>query len=99
MTLVSSLKDGTDETENSAEWSDIFASLLYQGTMTHEQILNHSIPYIFAITPKITEIRMNTISMGMFGGLPSPTARSGTHQAIEHEGSVEDFINGMNGIL
>lgn len=78
-------------------WAGLFASLMYQGTMTHEEILKHSIPFLLAIGPQINSIRLNTASMGMIGGFGVVPSASGVNAPPKQAKSREEFLAYVNG--
>lgn len=98
---ISGLKEDKDKTKNAEdtdnedEYSFLFASLLMNGTMTRDEILNSSLPYLNEIFKNINEIRIKTSGFGGFGSVPSDNANSTSEKPIETT-DMEEFANSIN---
>ena len=64
-------EDNSNETDSEDGYSFLFASLLMNGTMSRNEILNSSLPYLNEIFKNVYEIRIKTSGFGGFGGITS----------------------------
>lgn len=72
-------------TENENTWSDLLAILMYQGSMSYDQIMKSSVPFLLMMAPKIAETRITTAALSMGAGLGGAGSAAPQAQEVDSE--------------
>jgi len=89
--LSENKSENTENEEQSDGYMSLYSSLLMNRTMTREEILSSSLPYLIEVAKEISEIRALTSGLGGFGGIGISTEKP------KQCTSMEDFVNSING--
>lgn len=88
-------ENGDSENEDKEKgYISLYSNLLMNRTMTRQEILDSSIPYLIEVSKEINETRALTSGLGGFGGV-SRNANSSTEKPIETT-DMEEFANSIN---
>lgn len=91
-----SKKEEAEQSEKNSENKDdgymsLYVGLLMNRTMTRQEILNSSIPYLIEVSKEIGEVRALTSGFGGLGGIGATST-----EPVKQCSSMEEFVNAMN---
>ena len=91
---ISGLKENTEDKEDPNNKDDgymsLYSNLLMNRTMTKQEILDSSLPYLIEVSKEINEIRVATSGLGGFSGIGGTSGKS---QQVEKCTTPQDFYS------